>query len=298
MVRFSHCRRGMTLIEVLVVVSVISVLLSLLIPAVQRVRAAANRLSCSNNLKQIGLALHSRHDSHESFPNGQHSWRSTPRYWKMSWRGDLLPELEQAQLWQQVAEDYARQSNPISTTQPHRAMPFVLPIFGCPSDPRVRRAHSVVGFLGLQFGLSSYLGVSGANARAADGTFFFDSQVRLTDITDGTSNTLIVGERPPSSDLRLGWWYAGIGFDGRGSGDSILGAAENTSSLRSCPPGKAVFRAGKFDDYCDAAHFWSPHPNGAMFLRGDGSVTFLPYSATAMLLALSTRAGSEVVEMP
>lgn len=247
-------RSAFTLMEALVVISVISVLLSLSIPAVQKVRAAAERLNCSNNLKQIGLALHSWHDLHESFPSGQYSAASAPPHWKMSWRAQILPEIEQEALWQQVVEDYAREPDPFASARPHRAPPVVLRTLGCPSDPRTRRSYPIPGSP-VQIAFSSYLGVSGANVRASDGVFFLNSQVRITDITDGTSNTLMVGERPPSSDLRLGWWYAGIGFDRNGSGDSILGAAENPARLRGCSSTTAAYRAGKFDNYCDAAHF-------------------------------------------
>jgi prepilin-type N-terminal cleavage/methylation domain-containing protein len=291
-------RRAFTLVEILVVISAISVLLSLSIPAVQRVRAAADRLRCSNNLRQIGLALHSSHDTNDSFPSGYYSRQSSPAYWKMSWRAGILPELEQDSLWREVVEDYARQPNPHLPSRPHRAVSALLAVFHCPSDPRLSKTHSAPGFPQMQFGFSSYLGVSGASSRSADGTFYRDSHVRLTDLTDGTSNTLIVGERPPSSDFRLGWWYAGIGFDGQGGGDGVLGAAESSGSLRPCPPGTAVYRAGRFDEYCDAAHFWSPHPNGALFLRGDASVTLIPYTAAAILPALASRAGGEVVEVP
>lgn len=299
MIRGSRPGRGaFTLTEMLVVIAVIAVLLSLFIPAVQRVRAAADRLRCSNNLKQIGLALHSSHDTNDSFPSGYYSRRSSPTYWKMSWRAAILPELEQDGLWLQVVEDYARQRNPHLPARPHRAVSALVPNFRCPSDPRLKTTHSAPGYPEVQFGFSSYLGVSGANSRSADGTFFRDSHVRLTDLTDGTSNTLIVGERPPSADFRLGWWFAGIGFDGQGGGDGILGAVENAALLRPCPAGTSAYRPGRFDEHCDAAHYWSPHPNGALFLRGDGSVTLVPYSAAAILPALASRAGGEVVEAP
>jgi prepilin-type processing-associated H-X9-DG protein len=137
--------------------------------------------------------------------------------------------------------------------------------------------------------------VNGRDAFHEDGVLFLDSAVRLTDVTDGTSNTLAVGERPPSADLILGWWYAGWGQAKDGEGDMVLGARTRNHSIygRGCPSGPFEFQPGSFGNQCDAFHFWSPHSNGANFLVCDGSVRFLSYSANRILPALATRAGGE-----
>lgn len=126
--------------------------------------------------------------------------------------------------------------------------------------------------------------------------------MRFTDITDGTSNTLLVGERPPSKDLWYGWWYAGFGAGGNGTADMVLGVRENIppgdAFIPDCGGLPARFAPGRIDNMCDAFHYWSLHSGGANFLFADGSVRFLAYSADAVLPALATRAGGEVVEVP
>jgi prepilin-type processing-associated H-X9-DG protein len=129
-----------------------------------------------------------------------------------------------------------------------------------------------------------------------------NSRVRYADILDGLSNTLMVGERPPSADLWEGWWYAGWGCDGEGRADMVLGVRDGSSgcylSLTECPRKPAGFIRGNIKNNCDSLHFWSFHPGGANFLFCDGSVRFLSYSADPLLPALATRAGSEQVALP
>ncbi len=150
---------------------------------------------------------------------------------------------------------------------------------------------------------TSYLGISGQNQGSKDGMLFQNSRTRLEDATDGTSNTLLVGERPPSADFQFGWWYAGVGFHFSGAGDTILGVRETNlppivPGAQKCPPGAYPFMPGSFSNECDMFHFWSPHPGGANFLFADGSVRLLSYSANAILPALASRAGGEVVTVP
>src|SRR5262249_51159207 len=124
---------------------------------------------------------------------------------------------------------------------------------------------------------------------------------RLADIHDGISNTLLAGERPPSADHNLGWWYAGWGQNRDGSAESVLGVNEmNTYSWTQgrCPPGPYEFQPGAVNNMCDAFHFWSLHSGGANFVLCDGSVHFLTYSAAPVMPALATRAGGEVVTIP
>ena len=129
---------------------------------------------------------------------------------------------------------------------------------------------------------------------------FLDSAVRLTDISDGTSNTIAIGERPPSADLYFGWWYAGVGQLGNGDADTHLGVRGLNERVAgsTCPVGSYHFAAGRVRDQCDMFHFWSLHPGGANFAFADGSVRFLSYSADSVMPALSTRAGGETASVP
>ena len=186
---------------------------------------------------------------------------------------------------------------------PHNARGRVMPAFSCPHDsrlvqPAVFRSPSHGP---KSYGLTSYLGVLGLDTRKSDGMLLYDTAIRLTDATDGTSNTLLIGERPPSANLKFGWWYAGEGMEKDGSADSILGVRERCrkpSECDSCSDAPSHFVRGDFNKGCDFVHFWSPHTGGANFLFADGSVRFLRYSCDSILPALATRAGGETADLP
>jgi prepilin-type processing-associated H-X9-DG protein len=174
---------------------------------------------------------------------------------------------------------------------------------------------------------TNYLGVSGTNAEARDGLFTANQRVRLTDILDGTSQTLMVGERgfrkgalevidtaEDIDNLRFGNWFSAIG-QRNGSVGVVLGTRERNYGTgqkrqlaweRDCPPGPYRFGpprqtrdvTGAIREECDLFGFWSYHPGGANFLYADGSVHFLAYGADAVLPALGTRVGGEVVALP
>jgi prepilin-type N-terminal cleavage/methylation domain-containing protein len=332
---------GFTLTELLVVLALFAALLALLLPAIQRARESASRTRCQNNLKQVGLALHNYHGAYNAFPSAQiddpkySPDKSSPRppYPYLSWRGYLLPFLEGDNLWKQTEQAFAVQKE-FWHNPPHIGLSSILPIYICPSDPRQAQIYPVKaedeyggsGSIAMPpVALSGYLGVNGSNLLRGDGIFSFNVSTRILQITDGTSNTILVGERPAVEPYVFGWWYAGIGqfvprqpgslqanlqqrlhYDGTftGSAAQTLGAAElnaqssGYSQYDNCPPGPYVYGRGDYRNPCDSFHFWSLHPSGAHFLCADGSVHFLTYSASSVLPALATRWGGEAVELP
>ncbi len=283
-------RGGFTLIEVLVVIAIIAILIGLLLPAVQKVRDAAARVQCQNSLKQIGLALHMTHDAEGQLPPGWRSFINTDKRPATGWQLSLLPQLEQEAVADQSRRAFAVVPIPFVGVHP---IGTALSAFACPADERAARA-AVVPELFQLVAFTSYLGVSGTSGAAHDGVLFADSKVKLTDIADGTSNTLAVGERPPSADLHYGWWYAGMGT-GDGTGDLHLGVREASAWPRfpACGAGVRPYRPGKLTDNCAAAQFWSLHAGGANFAFCDGSVRMLRYSTGDVLSALATRSGGE-----
>ena len=284
-------RRAVSLIELLVAVAILAVLAGLTLSAVQRVRAAAAAARCKNNLRQVGVALAHHHDRQGRFPPGV-SWNSgRDPFPHMSWLTRLLPDIEHGALWDQSVQAY-KQDSFFESPPHHPILGKVLPLFVCPVDTRCAQPH-ISGSFPVAF--TSYLGVEGIDQRARNGILYLDSQTRLADIADGTSNTLLVGERPPNSLLSYGWWYAGWGQAKDGSADMVLGARELIvdSIYALCPSRSNQFGPGSVDGPCDTFHFWSPHAGGAHFLFADGSVRFLRYTADPMMPALSTRAGGE-----
>ncbi len=324
-------RPGFTLIELLVVIAIIAVLIGLLLPAVQKVREAASRMKCENNLKQMGLALHMYHDSYQAFPAGYYAWPSTnvpTSTTYTGWQLRLLPFLEQSSLWNQsVAFLTANPAGIDSASFP--ASNFQSPIFICPSNTRPTTVYYTAGGFDVSFELTSYMGVTGNNGSNAgapanalggpsilpgpNGILYYGSAVKMVQVTDGTSNTIAVGERPCSSDLSFGWGFSPYGL-GYGDGDTLLGANDGymataqgdvatnvgfhaplypaSYGLSSNPGGGEAYDK-------DSAHFWSFHLGGANFLFTDGSVHFLAYGTTAATFsAMCSSNGGEVFTMP
>lgn len=291
-------RTAFTLVELLVVSAIVAVLVALILPAVQAARAAANRMSCANNLKQLGLAALQYHDGHRVLPPGYQSGAVAPRMAQASWLVLVLPYLEQSALYAAAQADYRRSANPFRPA--HAGLATVVPAFLCPADPYSAVVQtSKISRHRIAF--TDYLGNAGKDLYSKDGVLFRDSQVRLADISDGTSQTLLAGERPPSRDYQFGWWYAGRGQRGTGSLDMVLGAREQNVlpvARGSCASGAYEYGPGAFDDSCARFHFWSHHPGGAQFVFADGAVRLLSYAAAPLLPALASRAGGEAASLP
>jgi prepilin-type processing-associated H-X9-DG protein len=295
------------------------------VPAVQKVREAATRMSCSNNLKQLALAAHHHHDAKRKFPTGVHTVETIGgRYANGTcWEVELLPFFEQENLKKKW--DYTDfRANVAGGRNATTAQ--VLQVLLCPSDPLPDPVVyiSADGFPQYAYargfyGLSSYGGNAGKrsfgpNYATRDGVFFQDSRIRLADVTDGASNTFLFGERShldPEFD-RLAFtvgsaWYP-LGKTGQWAGVSATSGGSLPQHLLSTPvpinyrvptgiPVEEFVSSGT-QSYRLCA-FGSGHPGGANFAFADGSVRFLSdQTDLATLQALSSRAGGEAVSPP
>jgi prepilin-type N-terminal cleavage/methylation domain-containing protein/prepilin-type processing-associated H-X9-DG protein len=290
-------RRGFTLVELLVSLAIIGLLVGLTMAGVQRVRQAAAKIDCQNHLKQVVLAGQNYHAAIHTIPPGCRTKNDPHLY--MSWLTRLLPYLEQQAAYDDATADFKRQPLFSFPLDGHVNLARPMKAFVCPLADRSTGNASYIAMRPEPFPVAFtwYLGVSGTYSDKKDGVLFADGVVRLTDITDGTSNTIMIGERPPSPDDRFGWWYVGAGQDvsSPGSAEYFLGAAEYRRGFRlpMCEIGPHRFGPDSLDNLCGVLHFWSRHTNGANFAFADGSVRFLSYSAADILPALATRAGRE-----
>jgi prepilin-type N-terminal cleavage/methylation domain-containing protein/prepilin-type processing-associated H-X9-DG protein len=299
--RLSHRRRrcAFTLIELLVVIAIIAVLVALLLPAVQQAREAARRTQCKNSLKQIGLALQNYHGTQNGFPPGyislfDSSGNDIGPGW--GWGVMILPELEQAALQSSLAL-----TQPIEA--PANANPRVmsLAVFICPSDS-VRTPWSAVTRDALgnpmaticDVAAANYVGAFGVSEPGVDGegVFFRNSFVKMRDIRDGSSSTMLVGER--SQKWCEATWVGAVTNAEMfpPSGSPAVPVTENAAGMvlghtSDGPPNAAGTECNEFS---------SLHGSGAQFLFADGHAQFISSSINrAVFRALSTRAGGEVV---
>jgi hypothetical protein len=264
---------------------IISILLGLLLPAVQAARSAARRISCASNIRQIAMAAQMRHDVFKSLPSGTNSELTREPY--RGWLSQLLPFCEQIEISRRIAEDYHTSGD----FERHREFARPIEVFGCPEDSRVMTKQFSVRY-NYDVALTSYMGCNGTDYQSEDGVLFLDSRVRFSDITDGLSNTLLFGERPPSPYFDLGWWYAGVGFKLTGATDHTLGVIETAGTRYGvCPAGPHYTRNGNIFNECDALHYWSFHPGGLYFANVDGSVHFYSYEVQVLPQLATARAG-------
>src|SRR5262245_20703254 len=313
----SPLRAAFTLIELLVVIAIIAILIGLLLPAVQKVRAAGARVQCANNLKQLGLALHYYHDTEGTFPPGScvggpvlphlggfysppfnpppNPNLGKPRYAEQfwSWTARILPLVEQGNLHRQI--DFTEWPWFVGPSG-GRLNGRPLKIVQCPADAR---AGEVWRDGPNSAALTSYLGVSGTNQTTHDGVLHVNARVKLTGVPDGTSNTVAVGERPPTPDLYWGWWMAGSGdWPYFSAGDSLLGVEEIDLNGHTEYLPHEFYRPGDLNDpnYYHRWHYWSMHSGGGNWLLADGSVRFISYAAgrNNVLKFMATYRGGEV----
>jgi prepilin-type processing-associated H-X9-DG protein len=294
-------RAAITLIELLVVLAIIAVLIGLMLSAVQQVRQSAARIQCAHQLRQMGLACHNYHDAVGTFPPGYAAWRSadplaTSPGW--GWASFLLPYLEQDALYQQI--DFTQ---PIEAPV-NAARLTAIRLFLCPSDPQVPLTFSITDSSGrtvTEAAPTSYAVCYGSGELdevpgPKEGIFYRNSRIRLTDVTDGTSTTIMAGDRH--------WSHAMASWTGAVNRGIIRGGPLNV--WRSSP--EAAYPAPNFCCVqanginvvhdCDGSldEFFSWHPGGVNVLFADGGVHFLHQQINLdVLQALGTRAGGEVV---
>jgi prepilin-type N-terminal cleavage/methylation domain-containing protein/prepilin-type processing-associated H-X9-DG protein len=304
-------RSAFTLIELLVVIAIIAILIGLLLPAVQKVRDAAARTQCANNLKQLGLAVHAYHDAHGRVPPdaqvvhyswGQDSLEGGDRTW--TWIARILPYIEQGLL----AEKYNIPNGTLGNAQ--AGIATVIPQLLCPADgtETLNPATDWANIPGIALGLTSYKGCSGSNWGFNTSGFFVTAfpvkdpdpsmnedgldngngmfyrtdgkrKLMLTDITDGTSNTIMLGEDMHSFDQHCGGWaYPNYVI------------ATCAIPLNYTDPGKT------YTDWPNRYSFHSRHDNGANFCFADGAVRFVNNSINLdAYRALATIRGNEPI---
>jgi prepilin-type N-terminal cleavage/methylation domain-containing protein/prepilin-type processing-associated H-X9-DG protein len=301
-------RNGFTIVELLVVIAIIGILVALLLPAVQMAREAARRTTCSNNLRQTGLALHMFHDNHRHLPAGWSgpSPESAPGW---GWASKILPYMEQGNLYDRIRFDAG------IADQVHQKIRITpLKIFNCPSDTQGdllwfseahddhdhdhddddhdhdedhdHEPHNIDdGHPFIQVSKSNYVGMFGPTEIEespwyGNGAFYHNSEVKFGDIVDGLSNTILVGER--SSKLGGSTWLG-----------MIPGVAEPMARIVGSADHAPNHRFGHFED------FRSYHPSGANFLMGDGSVHMIDeYVNINVYFGLSTIHGHESGSLP
>ena len=315
--------RGFTLIELLVVIAIIAILIALLLPAVQQAREAARRSQCKNNMKQQGLAVHNYHDVYRKFPIGAR----TPMTYSTSWRFALLPFLDQAAVFNLANSSGGTNLNfyPIGNTavnQPsdysaeaQKMLNLVLDVYSCPSSAAPELYFYSSNFAATPTQMIQYVGVMGAYPdplsrsnvtygtqygayAASNGCLLLNECKAIRDVTDGTSNTVIIGEQsgnpsnPPLANYHRGWcgssssgkvgdWATGTaGLHKNGSGLTAVYHNPNPTSM-----GAEANAAWDFNTPLS-----SYHEGGAHVLLADGSVHFLSENVDHnLLLQLCTR---------
>ena len=312
--------RGFTLIELLVVIAIIAILIALLLPAVQQAREAARRSQCKNNLKQIGLALHNYHDTFEGFPIGVR--RDQLGGWGMSWFVGILPYVDQAPLFNKLNPNVP---NSGYVGNGANANNIIIPTFACPSSPMDilfntgggnTQKPNYVGVSGSTNGngftnpaTSPEFAVSGCctsvvagQLRSIGGLLIPARSMTMTDVSDGTSNTMIVSE---CSDFFIN--PAGANVQVNSNHGFMMGTSQvgptvtnertfNITTLRYPPNTKDTTLPGIGNNDGANNGFYSAHTGGVHGLLCDGSVRFISENVDMLnLRRVVTRNDKETV---
>jgi prepilin-type N-terminal cleavage/methylation domain-containing protein len=299
-------RTAFTLVELLVVITIIGILIALLLPAVQAAREAARRAQCANGMRQIGLGLHNYLAAYNFFPMGEMDlpgWNNNDGWTGYCWATVILPYLEQQPLWDQLQRVGAGYGYGYSTPDAHyKALCTVVPAYLCPSSghaPTFNYDSTPAPY--NKYGMLEYVGIAGSDRYGSPytypskaGTFYQKSKTRAADIKDGLSNTMAIGEY---SGLAPGQGFNSVHGLGDNDGTWSLGRYSNgdpnqggewgTWSVRTVayPPNTAWYYRRSYDP-------WSPpianrvtrgalksnHPGGIHVVLGDGGVQFLSSS--------------------
>ncbi|MCE9562323.1 MAG: DUF1559 domain-containing protein [Planctomycetes bacterium] len=287
----SSPRSAFTLIELLVVIAIIAVLIGLLLPAVQKVREAAARLKCQNNLKQIGLSLHNYESANSRFPPGYRDTRpDTQAGPGWGWATFLLPFFEQASLHDQIDPEHTLFGGGLDTTTPTTQTLTALSVFRCPTDPGAPTnfnfdGHATASYRGVGWSRPQTApgpkGLMITNIDKPNGVLYRNSRTQIADVTDGLSCTVFVGEVFFEGQRWGGIWAGANRKDQYGLWIGGVFWAIDEGPFRLNGP--------------DKWSFCSPHPGGVGLLFGDGSVRFVQDSIDPRIPAdMASRAGGEV----
>jgi prepilin-type N-terminal cleavage/methylation domain-containing protein/prepilin-type processing-associated H-X9-DG protein len=329
-------RRGFTLIELLVVIAIIAILIGLLLPAVQKVREAAARMSCQNNMKQLGIALHSFHDQNGRMPPGGAQDQipfgtngNNGGAWGSSWKVYILPHIEQQalyQMWQFTGGSGWQNANNYNlvhklTIKTYRCPASPMPDFylqSCTQGTSQQMFTSYVGVAGTVLDSPQSVNsncCSGSNngINGGGGILCMNCTVKMAEITDGTSNTILVGEQSDfmrdNNNQPISAGYGPITSSGphgwiMGGGQANIGGAYSDRPFNTTTVRWMINQRGLGDTPTNGTGqnapsncpFTSVHSGGVNVLMGDGSVRFMNANTTLQVLQwISTRASGEAV---